>query len=425
MVTSIADIPSEIIEFILIELDPLDVSSFAQTSRRYRTLVYHSPDSHLWRSLYLTQPFDDPRECITPLLHPVPPESVDWKTSLQDIMRARSVADNPMLCKPTETERVLRTLLNMAQHVPPLPSPASSSVSLNLLWLAAILRSGALLSDTLWPATPTEAQLRARLHAYFGLAPRDAHRTSKVASRGYVYDMRHYKFDNDFGPYMTDGSGRVNWVHVQAIHHTLSMHLTDLAEDEEYVYAIYPMSLPYCQPIVPPDLDLSVEKDWAGVEGLWNLAFCFIDHRELLLYNNFSHASDSDPLDPAVFGDPDFREVYRVIPVNFRVVSTDPDSTGRNRGRINFVGEVRDDLTMIGHIELTPDDQVRWHWVSGEDGQAIWSCDGIQVGGVRSRFGILGAWTTVFHDQHDPMGPLWLHKVVDKSEEVPFLDEED
>lgn len=60
------------------------------------------------------------------------------------------------------------------------------------------------------------------------------------------------------------------------------------------------------------------------------------------------------------------------------------------------------------------------------------SSEGVQVGGIRSTFGVLGAWTTVHHDRHDPvgmslncnwqaaysvldgscaLGPLWLRKV--------------
>ena len=30
--------------------------------------------------------------------------------------------------------------------------------------------------------------------------------------------------------------------------------------------------------------------------------------------------------------------------------------------------------------------------------------EGVQVGGVRSYFGVLGSWTTIFHEQHDPVG---------------------
>ena len=34
----------------------------------------------------------------------------------------------------------------------------------------------------------------------------------------------------------------------------------------------------------------------------------------------------------------------------------------------------------------------------------VHSSEGIQVGNVRSKFGVLGSWTTVLHDRQDPVG---------------------
>ena len=45
-----------------------------------------------------------------------------------------------------------------------------------------------------------------------------------------------------------------------------------------------------------------------------------------------------------------------------------------------------------------------WVQVSGDQGNAIWNCEGVQVGGLGSSFGILGSWTTIFHDIDDPVG---------------------
>ena len=42
--------------------------------------------------------------------------------------------------------------------------------------------------------------------------------------------------------------------------------------------------------------------------------------------------------------------------------------------------------------------------ISGDQGNAIWNCEGVQVGGLGSSFGILGSWTTIFHDIDDPVG---------------------
>ena len=42
--------------------------------------------------------------------------------------------------------------------------------------------------------------------------------------------------------------------------------------------------------------------------------------------------------------------------------------------------------------------------VSGEQNNAIWSSMGVQIGGLRSSYGVLGSWTTVFHEDNDPVG---------------------
>ena len=56
--------PSELIEAILIcSCSPRTVASVAQTCRTFHTLVYASPDSHLWRELFLTT-WDDPRPAL-------------------------------------------------------------------------------------------------------------------------------------------------------------------------------------------------------------------------------------------------------------------------------------------------------------------------------------------------------------------------
>ena len=57
-------LPSELIETVLISSrSPRTVAAVAQTCRKLRTLVYASPDSHLWRALFLTT-WDDPRPAL-------------------------------------------------------------------------------------------------------------------------------------------------------------------------------------------------------------------------------------------------------------------------------------------------------------------------------------------------------------------------
>lgn len=281
---SIHDLPPELVEQIVLELDPLDVAAFAQTCTTFYTFVYDPSEQHLWRNLYLLQPRDDPRICVDPLGNPLP--QPDWCSLLQRITRARSIVRDFTKYHPREIVEVLRTLLGLICNVPPASDIFSSQLSLNLVWVAALLRGGDFL-DKLDQhlLSPDEQQLHAHLHTCFGLTTADYRRASLTRSRAFVYAMRNYKWDNDFGPFMMDGSGRVNWVHIQAIHHIMSMHVVPpqhSTEDTSQAFTIFPMSLPYCQSVIPPEVTLDEDEDWAGVTGLWQCSFCFCDHRELL-----------------------------------------------------------------------------------------------------------------------------------------------
>ncbi|KAA1100662.1 hypothetical protein PGTUg99_012550 [Puccinia graminis f. sp. tritici] len=44
---------------------------------------------------------------------------------------------------------------------------------------------------------------------------------------------------------------------------------------------------------------------------------------------------------------------------------------------------------------MTLDGEVRWSLVSTFNGVDRWSSEGIQVGGVRSKWGVIGAWTDI------------------------------
>ena len=282
MSVMLALLPPEIIEHILLLLDPLDVARFSQACGTFYNLVYHARDNHLWRALYLSQPFDDPRLSLSPRLHRVPPEDIDWKGLLQAIIRARTVVMDPSKCRLGERKKVLRTLIQMLRGAAPAESFGGDNLSENLVWLVAMLRDGNFLNEEVPGLAEEEVQMRAYLLTHLGLTPRDATNASKAAALAFVYDMRNYRYDSNFGPFTSDGSGRINWVHVHAIHRTVAMHLVDLREGEPFVFPLIPVSMPYCQSIIPPGLDLTKERDWAGIEGLWHCTFSFIDHRDLL-----------------------------------------------------------------------------------------------------------------------------------------------
>ncbi|PIL22716.1 hypothetical protein GSI_15409 [Ganoderma sinense ZZ0214-1] len=411
----IDQLPIEVLEQIILFLDPIDVAKFSQTHSAYYNLIHHAEDEHLWRELYLQQPFDDPRKCYTPLGRTF--DVIHWKSQLQRIIRARTVLTNLSACHPDERGTVLQTLVDMVCTVIPITHPDDNEISMNHVWVTAMLRASSLLEHDGWELSPEEHQLRAQLHTYFGLTPADFQPSKRTESRAFVYAMRHYKYDNDFGPFFMDGSGRVNWHHVQTIHHIMSMHIVPTTEETQSAeYNLFPMSMPWTQSILP-DGNLDKERDWAGVTGRWRCSFCFCDHRELLIYNGFN-VSDTTPLDTEIFDHPDFVEVYRSIYVELSVLGTEEDPDHPGRPRINFGGSIDGNAVIVGYVKVTPDDQIHWHFTSGEQGNSIWSSEGIQVGNVRSRFGVLGSWTTVAHDRHDPVGPFWLCKTEESAEGI-------
>ncbi|KAG5653754.1 hypothetical protein H0H81_010841 [Sphagnurus paluster] len=345
-------LPQEIVEDLLLYLDPIDIARISGCCNLLRLVVYNPNDQALWRALYLQQPFDDPRKCVS--INGTARDHIDWKVSLQRLIRARTVVSSPNLCRPGERLTILETLLELATYVPPLSCANDPhNLSSNLMWVAVTLRGSALLDEA--TSSEEERQLCARLHTYFGLTTADARRDTRVRSRAFVYDIRNYRHETRYGP--LDVHGRVNWVHMQALHHVVSMHIVDLQEDDEsFPFAIFPMSIPYTQIVIPPGINFDTERDWAGVEGTWRVSFCFCDHRELL--------NENGNLDFSIFEAQDFGEVFRSLDVNLQIVETEHDPKYPKRPIIHFSGEMPlSTSTMTGTVQMTPDGQVAWNFV--------------------------------------------------------------
>lgn len=529
---------------------------------------------------------------------------VNWMERVQRCSRADLTLRQTNRCRgPQEVKDICRTLLDLIHNAPvfqsdafhPLSSEASEKreISENLLWAPVILspgtfldRPGAFISkastqtpeesrptdtkavaeldfeDDVWPRMLDDPgnetyQLLAKLHTLFGVTSKDIFDpTHRLHSWRYVYDFDNYGFHNRFGPFMVSpktGLLEINWVHIRAIHHAMSMHVLPgtlpeadehSAEAQQLTYVIYPLSTPFTQNLVVPSMKVAglgeagldfaegylsagmdkgerekylKKNDWAGVEGLWECSFCFVDHRGLLEYNtcpaHHSDAYENSP-PPVPCHCPEFHEIFRTLPLQLRVTSISPaesvepsegprtstvrpgpsqasrsGSTSsrrkRRKPRIHFVGEMGSVSVITGwvqmmscssrqrkemdlyrergeegvrwdsahrasrnaggsapapgeadqtgmpsvdavdskpaaNVELGDDadediqdedgEYVQWHFVSGEAGNATWSSEGIQVGGIRSLFGVLGTWTTVFHEDDDPVGPFWLRR---------------
>ncbi|KIJ64607.1 hypothetical protein HYDPIDRAFT_28541 [Hydnomerulius pinastri MD-312] len=405
---AITDLPLELIEHVLLTLDPLDISYVAKTCRFFQGIVYGANDQQFWRALYLVQPFDDPRKAVTYL--GIPRADIDWRAELQRIIRARTVVKNLAVCRNEERCRVLQTLFDMVANVPPLPFPESGQLSRNICWVQNLLRDGTFLYHGEWDLTEEEEQLRARLHAWYGLTQMDGEAEKRIASQAFVYSHRNSGPSTAYGPFLTmpDGSLRVNWLHMRALAHVFALMLVEVEGEEEGIaYDICPLSLSFCQSIIPSGLNLDEEDDWAGVEGLWHIGYSFLDHREFLIYNDPT-VPENEPLDTSILEGAE--EAYSSINIYFRVTDVEPDPDHPTRPKINYIGEMEGSFTLVGFVKLTADDQVWWHFGAGNDNQSVWNGEAIGLGNIRSQEGVLGVWSTVFHDAEDPIGPFWMKR---------------
>lgn len=279
------DLPFELIEGILTFCDPVDVAHVAQTCSLIRNIVYFTEDSMLWRELYLMLPLEDPRGTVSHSGRPRP-SPITWKQDVQNIIRARTVVtadDGLNFVRHGELSNILQTLLSLVCHVHPLTAADDiSDVSPNLAWVVVVLQGGGFLDQLEdqggWDFE--ERQLIARLHTYYGITHHDVSRTARIVSRAYVYDMAKYRPESQYGPLLLDGT--VNWEHIQAIHHVVSMHVVDIQEDAQFEFTIFPMSMPYSQIVMPTEPAEGPFDDWAGIIGHWIVSFCFCDHRDLM-----------------------------------------------------------------------------------------------------------------------------------------------
>ncbi|KAG6336882.1 hypothetical protein ID866_2208 [Astraeus odoratus] len=490
MSAGITHLPTELVEYILFHLDPLDVSKTAQTCWMLRNVVYGDDRQSFWRVLYLAQPLDDPRFTVTHLGRPrAPPPAypgysdvvegttasvvmtnavgIDWASDLQHIIRAKTVIQNPALCREGEWKEVLSTLLMVATNLPAVPFCGSGPESRNVAWITALLGDGKALStlerisESTW--THEEKQMLARLHVWIGLTPEDfGNRLKRASTRALVYDLSNYSQVNGYGPFLKDGTMRVDWMTIHALAHVygilqLELDRTDRgysndsdAEDDVDPYSQSGISaegrapsasalLPFCQSVIAPNMDLEQGMvDWAGIEGHWTIGYCFLDDWGFAHYNGsevcssttlfsqaglnelklFSPSFNQHALEFFISEDDVIDEEYHAVGVRFRITGFEPDPDHPSRPKINYAGDALDDeLPVTGFVKLTPDDQIWWHFGGGNGELGNWNCEGIGLGSIRSPAGVVGVWSSFAHGDEDPVGPFWMYRQFGDEEE--------
>ncbi|KAI5123736.1 hypothetical protein M0805_000329 [Coniferiporia weirii] len=436
-------IPAELTEHALVLSHPRDVASFAQTCRIARALVYDARDQHLWRRLFLEQPFDDPRNLTAAETAPTDSTGlIDWKKELQHRVYTTRIIQK-IKTHPPELSGALDALINIVKNAHPMPEEPNESKDLR--WLAGLISEHDVFGSSASEApewTIEEQQRLLELWSYIGWrvnASNDAGATTELLSasrsiaRAFVYDMRNYSRDNSWGPFMPDKSGHVNWKHVESIITVIRCNLLDLRR--LWLDTRPPSSLNATRAYSAPGSYERDPRDWAGVEGSWRRYVCFMDYRDL--FSMFRHPSQfsSGAYNPDFFDDTEFQEATRLIELTLRitkvarVVSPPPSSTPspicssttsptlpssafvsastslvpEQRPKIYFVGTSRggngNEAKVRGSVSMTPDGYIRWRFASIYDGHSQWSSEGIQIGNVCSAAGVVGTWTGAHHEE--------------------------
>ncbi|KAI6159510.1 hypothetical protein EDD17DRAFT_1610917 [Pisolithus thermaeus] len=367
----IPSLSPEIIEHALIHCHPRDVAAFSQTCRAAYKIVYHRGDQYLWRQLFLSYPFDDPRESLQRLRRYTP---FDWKSELQRRVLAEAISRSPC-ATPEELTDALETFLNVVRTASPVTHGYERVPSQSLLWVVDVLQSSNMLRSPLFDHYNTSQNL-AHLRSYLALTLDDYDeddvcgmewmRVLRTRSRCYVYDLGNYCRENDWGPFWKNGC--VNWVHVESIINVLLSNSAEFS-DPSQIDIRPPCGLEATRAYSAPGATTHNPKDWPGIEGTWARYVSFLDHRT----RNFRLDGGSF-FDKARYGEATFLldlNLYLVEPdtvPDYYTLERFPESEDPLYPTLYFsgtsTGSQENENEVIGSVYMNEVGVVRWRFVS-------------------------------------------------------------
>jgi len=277
-------IPDEITEYTLTFLHPIDIAHFSQTCHLAYALVYGAPDQHLWRQLFLAHPFDDPRNASN---HQNTCTLYNWRAELQQRVQAELIAFN-IAHRLDEQQLALETLISVIGDASPVSSAFQHKESDSIKWVTRILLDSRILdAHVAVPGPVNSNQLISRIRTYLALSferANDDETTARLGalrtrSRCLVYDLRNYRRDNDYGPFLC--RGQINWVQAEAIVIVIQTNLMDL--HDLWMDTCPPVGLEATRTYSVTGAANRLSADWACVEGTWRRYVCFLDYRYVLL----------------------------------------------------------------------------------------------------------------------------------------------
>ncbi|KAH8889666.1 hypothetical protein GQ53DRAFT_187850 [Thozetella sp. PMI_491] len=484
MACYLTQLPSEILHNILTYVEPQDLRVLPLVCRYLTT--YLKDNSALCRAIYYRILDDPPKN-----------ENLDWVQEIHDLVRLQSICTSEDIDKG-EVSFVCNTVTRLLEHASPEDHvqreirSVTYAKSRNTDWLTKLFSSSAvqdaffarsLLFDRARGAAGNfqeppklEHQQSAKLHCLYGVPLLKFGRTRSTRMYPFacskVYDLRQYTPATHWGPFMNDGSDRVDWEKVEAIMLVLGNNIKDRGLDRYPIFSNFwttpfagswPKSYIRWPPAeaeaareggegetevkmltTGPEDDEAAEEariskqlqldDPYEVSGTWLRVVCFLDYNDFFRYN-FPPADeipDNVPRPALERG-----EATRVILMKIHVTQIEyAEGESAESGAwpvVHFRGFSRsldaswDDNAnsdLRGTASMTPEGEVRWTTFSIFGGVERWRSESIQVGGPKSAKGVIGNWFEKDYDPQGPCGPTAFWKISDhepNSEDLQVL----
>ncbi|GAW14375.1 hypothetical protein ANO14919_037770 [Xylariales sp. No.14919] len=449
----LTDLPLEIIYHILGYVDPSDLGWIPLTCKS----LYHavSANSTLFKQVYLNH-LDAPSR-----------GPVNWEQSLKDLVRLRALSSREDVDdKKDELDFVHRAVVELLKHASTdgvstdsmlLPQSRNADILTHIFsdesnQLAFLCRSfiyerarAEFHSRDIryWHGPPKlEHQKSAHLHCLYGVPLLHAYPSARRQTRqnsmypfasSKVYDLRQYTERNKWGPFMDDGSMRIDWEKVEAIMIVLGANMSTLGIPRIKMCETY-CSIPFAgtwsnswksphPPSPPRGLDSLEYLDPYGITGVWLRVVCFLDYTDFFAYN---FGAEAQPPPHVPRSSINVGQATRLILMQIFVTSIENPGPEDGQGLpvVHFKGISRSldqgfdenaDSDLRGTVRLTPEGEVRWTTFSIFGGVERWRSESIQVGGVGSAKGVLGHWFDKDFDPRGPAGPTAFWKISDKN----------
>ncbi|CAK3927571.1 hypothetical protein DOTSEDRAFT_46814 [Lecanosticta acicola] len=502
------ELSNELLHCIFVEIEPADLSAISRSCRALHSYIRGNRLLH--KDLYVRR-YDEPPAKSRDANDKDKQRSdgdllsrLDWEDALHRLVKMEKILDtDDRAVKRDNIKFVADEIIGMMGN-----AHIDGDESLNIQLLRAkftpalaenmdtFLCSSSLFAragnEMQLPADTEELQqLSAKLHCFFGvpidevpkrtlrsflssrhanlgleLSPSACTRsqsrnlTTHPFARSKVYDLREYTDDTLWGPFMHDGSGRVDWEKVEAIMIVLGYNLNKFYRRSEGRFPQiwkdeWTGATPNSYKSVPcpgptremerdeemfkiRELALSLDaQDPYGVTGSWMRVVCFLDYNDLYAFN-FSDRIPDDQLREPI----DIEEAIRLIRIKLQVTRIEPPGSGDEdedddgmdwsnfQGErlpvVHFRGTSRSlhaswdpnaNSRIRGSVRQTPEGEIRWTSFSIFHGEERWRSEGVQVGGIKSARGILGNWFDKDYDLHGPAGPTAFWKETDELDE--------